>query len=201
MSTYYDFMAEAFFDGAWHNIDYFTMKLDGTFKHHLMCSISRSFLGLLEDAVHEASELDFSELSPNTQQIILSEYSPECRDSAREGKYYAIYDIDGLRKLAQSRWEHEHFVTRYQIERYEQSGEEIDEWLTAHEVLELPAGARSEYVLYRWNSVESHTEQIRDMISRLDHQIELFEESIPWRSAMRYEDHHVMRSRLVFTIS
>ena len=36
MSVYYDFFAEAYYNGKWYNIDFFTMGQTGKFKHQYL---------------------------------------------------------------------------------------------------------------------------------------------------------------------
>ena len=48
MSTYYDFMVEAKYEGKWYNIDFHTKDIDGKLRHQYLATISRSFIGLLE---------------------------------------------------------------------------------------------------------------------------------------------------------
>ena len=49
MSTYYDFMVEAKYEGKWYNIDFHTKDIDGKLRHQYLATISRNFIGLLED--------------------------------------------------------------------------------------------------------------------------------------------------------
>ena len=66
-------------------------------------------------------------------------------------------------------------MTRNQIAAYESHEiDDICDYLTAHEVLELPYTARSEYVLYRWNDVFDNAEKIRSMVDRLRFQVECY---------------------------
>ena len=45
MSTYYDFMVEAKYEGKWYNIDFHTKDIDGKLRHQYLATISRSFIG------------------------------------------------------------------------------------------------------------------------------------------------------------
>lgn len=54
MSTYYDFMVEAKYEGKWYNIDFHTKDIDGKLRHQYLATISRNFIGLLEDQVNGA---------------------------------------------------------------------------------------------------------------------------------------------------
>ena len=59
MSTYYDFMVEAKYEGKWYNIDFHTKDIDGKLRHQYLATISRSFIGLLEDRVNGAWAISF----------------------------------------------------------------------------------------------------------------------------------------------
>lgn len=59
MSTYYDFMVEAKYEGKWYNIDFHTKDIDGKLRHQYLATISRSFIGLLEDQVNGAWAIGF----------------------------------------------------------------------------------------------------------------------------------------------
>ena len=51
MSVYYDFFAEAYYNGKWYNIDFFTMGQTGKLKHQYLYTVSRSFLGRLSTVI------------------------------------------------------------------------------------------------------------------------------------------------------
>ncbi len=63
MSTYYDFMVEAKYEGKWYNIDFHTKDIDGKLRHQYLATISRSFIGLLEDRVNGAWAISFDDLA------------------------------------------------------------------------------------------------------------------------------------------
>ena len=39
MSTYYDFMVEAKYEGKWYNIDFHTKDIDGKLRHQYLATI------------------------------------------------------------------------------------------------------------------------------------------------------------------
>ena len=150
MSTYYDFMVEAKYEGKWYNIDFHTKDIDGKLRHQYLATISRSFIGLLEDQVYQM----------------------------------------------------EYYVTRNQIAAYEEHKiDEIYEYLTAHELLELPQATRNEYVLYRWNDTFANTENIRAMVERLKYQVECFNDALPYRTDQSYGDRAASQIRVIYRIT
>lgn len=54
MSTYYDFMVEAKYNGKWYNIDLHTKDIDGKLRHQYLATFSRSFIGQLENLIDGA---------------------------------------------------------------------------------------------------------------------------------------------------
>ena len=152
MSTYYDFMVEAKYEGKWYNIDFHTKDIDGKLRHQYLATISRSFIGLLEDRVNGAWAISFDDLAESTQQLLLASTFEGREDSLRLERFYVAGNLDDFERLLNGPYQMEYYVTRNQIAAYEeQKIDEIYEYLTAHELLELPQAARSEYVLYRWN--------------------------------------------------
>ena len=79
--------------------------------------------------------------------------------------------------------------------------DEIYEYLTAHELLELPQAARSEYVLYRWNDTFANTENIRAMVERLKYQVECFNDALPYRAGQSYGDRAASQIRVIYRIT
>lgn len=153
MSTYYDFMVEAKYEGKWYNIDFHTKDIDGKLRHQYLATISRSFIGLLEDRVNGAWAISFDDLAESTQQLLLASTFEGREDSLRLERFYVAGNLDDFERLLNGPYQMEYYVTRNQIAAYEeQKIDEIYEYLTAHELLELPQAARSEYVLYRWNA-------------------------------------------------
>lgn len=75
------------------------------------------------------------------------------------------------------------------------------DYLTVHEVLELPYTARSEYVLYRWNDVFNNAEKIRSMVDRLRFQVECFNEALPYEAGQSYGDRAASQVRVIYRIS
>lgn len=99
-------------------------------------------------------------------------------------------------------YQNEYYVTRNQIAAYESHEiDDICDYLTVHEVLELPYTARSEYVLYRWNDVFDNAEKIRSMIDRLRFQVECFNEALPYEAGQSYGDRAASQVRVIYRIS
>lgn len=182
MSTYYDFMVEAKYEGKWYNIDFHTKDIDGKLRHQYLATISRSFIGLLEDQVNGAWAIGFDDLAESTQQLLLASTFEGREDSLRLERFYVAGNLDDFERLLNGPYQMEYYVTRNQIAAYEEHKiDEIYEYLTAHELLELPQAARSEYVLYRWNDTFANTENIRAMVERLKYQVECFNDALPYR--------------------
>ena len=187
MSTYYDFMVEAKYEGKWYNIDFHTKDIDGKLRHQYLATISRSFIGLLEDRVNGAWAISFDDLAESTQQLLLASTFEGREDSLRLERFYVAGNLDDFERLLNGPYQMEYYVTRNQIAAYEeQKIDEIYEYLTAHELLELPQAARSEYVLYRWNDTFANTENIRAMVERLKYQVECFNDALPYRTDQSY---------------
>ena len=202
MSTYYDFMAEAFYDGKWYNIDFHTKDIDGKMRHQYLATFSRSFIGQLEDMINGAWTIGFGDLAESTQQILLANTYPDCQDSLQLSNFYVAGNLEDFERLLNAPYEMEYYVTRNQIAAYEAHKiEEICEYLTAHELLELPEAARHEYVLYRWNNSYSNTEGIKAMVERLQYQVECFNDALPYRSDQSYGDRAASKVRVIYRIS
>ena len=181
MSTYYDFMVEAKYKDKWYNIDLHTKDFDGKLRHQYLATFSRSFVGQLESLIDGAWRIGFDDLAESTQNLLLSSIPAECEDSVRLEQYY---------------------VTRNQIAAYESHEiDDICDYLTVHEVLELPYTARSEYVLYRWNDVFDNAEKIRSMVDRLRFQVECFNEALPYEAGQSYGDRAASQVRVIYRIS
>ena len=167
MSTYYDFMVEAKYEGKWYNIDFHTKDIDGKLRHQYLATISRSFIGLLEDQVNGAWAIGFDDLAESTQQLLLASTFEGREDSLRLERFYVAGNLDDFERLLNGPYQMEYYVTRNQIAAYEEHKfDEINEYLTAHELLELPQATRNEYVLYRWNDTFANAENIRAMVER-----------------------------------
>lgn len=202
MSTYYDFMVEAKYEGKWYNIDFHTKDIDGKLRHQYLATISRSFIGLLEDRVNGAWAISFDDLAESTQQLLLASTFEGREDSLRLERFYVAGNLDDFERLLNGPYQMEYYVTRNQIAAYEeQKIDEIYEYLTAHELLELPQAARSEYVLYRWNDTFANTENIRAMVERLKYQVECFNDALPYRTDQSYGDQAASQIRVIYRIT
>ena len=202
MSTYYDFMVEAKYEGKWYNIDFHTKDIDGKLRHQYLATISRSFIGLLEDRVNGAWAISFDDLAESTQQLLLASTFEGREDSLRLERFYVAGNLDDFERLLNGPYQMEYYVTRNQIAAYEeQKIDEIYEYLTAHELLELPRAARSEYVLYRWNDTFANTENIRAMVERLKYQVECFNDALPYRAGQSYGDRAASQIRVIYRIT
>lgn len=202
MSTYYDFMVEAKYEGKWYNIDFHTKDIDGKLRHQYLATISRSFIGLLEDQVNGAWAIGFDDLAESTQQLLLASTFEGREDSLRLERFYVAGNLDDFERLLNGPYQMEYYVTRNQIAAYEEHKiDEIYEYLTAHELLELPQAARSEYVLYRWNDTFANTENIRAMVERLKYQIECFNDALPYRAGQSYGDRAASQIRVIYRIT
>lgn len=202
MSTYYDFMVEAKYEGKWYNIDFHTKDIDGKLRHQYLATISRSFIGLLEDRVNGAWAISFDDLAESTQQLLLASTFEGREDSLRLERFYVAGNLDDFERLLNGPYQMEYYVTRNQIAAYEeQKIDEIYEYLTAHELLELPQAARSEYVLYRWNDTFANTENIRAMVERLKYQVECFNDALPFRTDQSYGDRAASQIRVIYRIT
>lgn len=202
MSTYYDFMVEAKYEGKWYNIDFHTKDIDGKLRHQYLATISRNFIGLLEDQVHGAWAIGFDDLAESTQQLLLASTFEGREDSLRLERFYVAGNLDDFERLLNGPYQMEYYVTRNQIAAYEEHKiDEINEYLTAHELLELPQAARSEYVLYRWNDTFANTENIRAMVERLKYQVECFNDALPYRTDQSYGDRAASQIRVIYRIT
>lgn len=202
MSTYYDFMVESKYEGKWYNIDFHTKDIDGKLRHQYLATISRSFIGLLEDRVNGAWAISFDDLAESTQQLLLASTFEGREDSLRLERFYVAGNLDDFERLLNGPYQMEYYVTRNQIAAYEeQKIDEIYEYLTAHELLELPQAARSEYVLYRWNDTFANTENIRAMVERLKYQVECFNDALPYRTDQSYGDRAASQIRVIYRIT
>lgn len=202
MSTYYDFMVEAKYEGKWYNIDFHTKDIDGKLRHQYLATISRSFIGLLEDRVNGAWAISFDDLAESTQQLLLASTFEGREDSLRLERFYVAGNLDDFERLLNGPYQMEYYVTRNQIAAYEEHKfDEINEYLTAHELLELPQAARSEYVLYRWNDTFANTENIRAMVERLKYQVECFNDALPYRAGQSYGDRAASQIRVIYRIT
>lgn len=202
MSTYYDFMVEAKYEGKWYNIDFHTKDIDGKLRHQYLATISRCFIGLLEDQVNGAWAIGFDDLAESTQQLLLASTFEGREDSLRLERFYVAGNLDDFERLLNGPYQMEYYVTRNQIAAYEEHKiDEIYEYLTAHELLELPQATRNEYVLYRWNDTFANTENIRAMVERLKYQVECFNDALPYRAGQSYGDRAASQIRVIYRIT
>lgn len=202
MSTYYDFMVEAKYEGKWYNTDFHTKDIDGKLRHQYLATISRSFIGLLEDQVNGAWAIGFDDLAESTQQLLLASTFEGREDSLRLERFYVAGNLDDFERLLNGPYQMEYYVTRNQIAAYEEHKiDEIYEYLTAHELLELPQATRNEYVLYRWNDTFANTENIRAMVERLKYQVECFNDALPYRAGQSYGDRAASQIRVIYRIT
>ena len=116
MSTYYDFMVEAKYEGKWYNIDFHTKDIDGKLRHQYLATISRSFIGLLEDRVNGAWAISFDDLAESTQQLLLASTFEGREDSLRLERFYVAGNLDDFERLLNGPYQMEYYVTRNQIE-------------------------------------------------------------------------------------
>lgn len=202
MSTYYDFMVEAKYEGKWYNIDFHTKDIDGKLRHQYLATISRNFIGLLEDQVNGAWAIGFDDLAESTQQLLLASTFEGREDSLRLERFYVAGNLDDFERMLNGPYQMEYYVTRNQIAAYEEHKfDEINEYLTAHELLELPQATRNEYVLYRWNDTFANAENIRAMVERLKYQVECFNDALPYRAGQSYGDRAASQIRVIYRIT
>lgn len=202
MSTYYDFMVEAKYEGKWYNIDFHTKDIDGKLRHQYLATISRNFIGLLEDQVNGAWAIGFDDLAESTQQLLLASTFEGREDSLRLERFYVAGNLDDFERLLNGPYQMEYYVTRNQIAAYEEHKfDEINEYLTAHELLELPQATRNEYVLYRWNDTFANAENIRAMVERLKYQVECFNDALPYRAGQSYGNRAASQIRVIYRIT
>lgn len=202
MSTYYDFMVEAKYDGIWHNIDFHSMGADGEMHHHYLASISRGCIGLLADAVHASEHISFDDLSESTRKILLDDALPYGEDGLKLNHYFVLGDLQVLEKIASQPYQFEGYVTKNSIARYECGDmEDITDALTARELLELPETSRDEYDLYRWDYPCNSRTTVRHMVDRVREQIERFNDSIPYKRDMSADERCALAVRILYAIS
>ena len=202
MSTYYDFMVEAKYNGAWHNIDFHSPGLDGQMRHRFLATISNSFLGLLEEPVHTAAHLTFEELSESTQEILLKSALPQHEDAMRLNHYFLLGGLEDLEKLATSPYQFERYVTRNQVAQFEHGDlDDIPDGLSAQELLDLPEEARREYVLYRWDYPSGTRDTVKYILEKGREQVELFNNSIPYKRDLPRDELYASAVRILFSVS
>ena len=202
MSTYYDFMVEAKYNGTWHNIDFHSPDLDGRMRHRYLATISSSFLGLLEESVRTATHMAFDELSKDTQQIILNSTLPQYEDTVRLNHYFLLGYLEDLEKLVAAPYQYERFVTRNQVALFEEGSiDEILDSLSAEELLKLPEESRREYVLYRWDYPKCTRDTLKYMLEKVREQLALFNDSIPYKRDLPKDELYASAVRILFAVS
>ncbi len=179
MSMVYNFFGEVQYQGKWHNLGYQNLGADGSLRHQVLASVSRSFLGRLGDLVDSAAPIPFEDLAESTREIFLRDFA-EYGGSVQNWPYRYLCDLPTLESLAGAPYENEYYLTANQIALLERGeADDIDEYLTAKELLALPETARREYTLYRWDEPLDSRQTIQGMVDALHHQISCFEQSIP----------------------
>lgn len=202
MDTYYDFMVEAKYNGAWHNIDFHSAGSDGRMRHHYLASIPHDLIGLLEKAVHAAVHISFEDLSESTQKALLNSKTTYGEDGIKLNHYFVLGDLQLLEKIAAQPYQFEQYVTRNEIARYECGDiEEITNGLTAREFLDLPEEVRREYVLYRWDDPHHSRATVQYMAAKAHEQVDLFNRSIPYKRDIPADEITASAVRIIYAIS
>ena len=99
-------------------------------------------------------------------------------------------------------YEYEFYITRNQMAALEAHQiDDIDDGLSAKELLELPEEARREYVLYRWDYPTNSRNTVQYLVRKLKEQLEQFNESIPYQSGIPYSDQKASEVRVLYRIS
>ena len=93
MSVYYGFFAEAYYNGKWYNIDFFTMGQTGKLKHQYLYTVSRSFLGRLSTVIDHAVPLKFEDLAEGTRKILREDAQPQYEDSLELETFFYAGDL------------------------------------------------------------------------------------------------------------
>ena len=201
MSTTYKFFVEAFYAGKWYNIDYLTQGTDGCLNHQYLSTISRSFLGHLNQLIPSGNCLSFEELAETTQTLLLEEAQDVHEDYVRLGNYFVLGDVRTLENLLNSPFMNEGFITRNDAAKLEAGiDEEPDGILNVRELLSLPEEVRSEYVLYKWDYPFDSRNQLRRMVEKVHDQLEAFNSSIPFRKDVPVRDLQAYKTRILYYI-
>lgn len=159
---------------------------------------SKNMLQIIDNALNTVRmDPDHGELM---YQVLYLTYFSKKKPANRE-VILAELDRQGF-PMSMVTYQNEYYVTRNQIAAYESHEiDDICDYLTVHEVLELPYTARSEYVLYRWNDVFDNAEKIRSMVDRLRFQVECFNEALPYEAGQSYGDRAASQVRVIYRIS
>ena len=202
MSVYYDFFAEAYYNGKWYNIDYFTMGQTGQLKHQYLYTVSRSFLGRLSSVIDHAAPLKFEDLAEGTRKILREDAQPQYEDSLELETFFYAGDLNDFEALLNAPYEYEYFVTRNQVAALEAHQiDDFSECLTAKDVLELPEAAREEYVLYRWDYPTNSRQIVQQIVDKLHDQLDFFNDSIPYRPGVPSSYQRASSVRVVYRLS
>lgn len=158
----------------------------------------------IRDAFQESQAVERmparEDMQPQNSEDVELRVAPYCRVSTMSEMQAESFEIQ--QQLLKAPYQNEYYVTRNQIAAYESHEiDDICDYLTVHELLELPYTARSEYVLYRWNDVFGNTEKIRSMVDRLRYQVECFNEALPYEAGQSYGDRAASQVRVIYRIS
>ena len=187
MSVYYDFFAEANYNGKWYNIDFFTMGQTGKLKHQYLYTVSRSFLGRLSTVIDHAVPLKFEDLAEGTRKILREDAQPQYEDSLELETFFYAGDLHDFEALLDAPYEYEYFVTRNQV--------------AALDVIELPEDARDEYVLYHWDYPTNSRQIVQQLVDKLHEQLDFFNDSIPYQPGASSTDQRAASVRVVYRLS
>ena len=199
---YYDFFAEAYYNGKWYNIDFFTMGQTGKLKHQYLYSVSRSFLGRLSTVIDHAAPLKFQDLAEGTRKILREDAQPQYEDSLELETFFYAGDLHDFEALLDAPYEYEYFVTRNQVAALQAHLiDDFSECLTAKDVIELPEDARDEYVLYHWDYPTNSRQIVQQIVDKLHEQLDFFNDSIPYQSGASSTDQRAASVRVVYRLS
>ena len=202
MSVYYDFFAEAYYNGKWYNIDFFTMGQSGKLKHQYLYTVSRSFLGRLSSVIDHAAPLKFEDLAEGTRKILREDAQPQYEDSLELETFFYAGDLHEFEALLDAPYEYEYFVTRNQVAALEAHLiDDFSECLTAKDVIELPEAARDEYVLYHWDYPTNSRQIVQQLVDKLHEQLDFFNDSIPYQPGASSTDQRASSVRVVYRLS
>lgn len=146
--------------------------------------------------------MTFADLSESTRKALLDSALPHDEDQIKLNHYFLLGELRDLEELAAQPYEFEGYVTRNRIAQFERrSFDDIDDSLTAQELLGLPEEARREYVLYRWDYPANSRAMVQYMLRKAQEQVQLFNDSIPYQCTIPADERKASAVRIVFTIS
>lgn len=210
MGKDYYFYTEARFKGVWYNIDPLIAGINGETIHSETCYARGCGIGILGNALNE--RIEFKNLAQGTRDIKVKKYYEDNQnprdnlDMAESEKivsdffYYHIGSLTDLKKLAEQPKEYEYYVTMHQIEQFEKYDEDIEEYLTVHELLELPEHLRSNYILYQWDDIGNRT-TLERLIGRVEDQLERFKDYIWYKKGAAREEYNDIEVRIICEFS